>query len=201
MRRFFSSGLTVGLVLLAVAAVSAMSADSARADTVFIASLDGAQEVPPVATAGTGSATVVLNDAEDMALVSLSFSNLTSPQGDAHIHGPAAPGVDGPVVFGLPLGSFNDLPWALTPVDVANLKAGLLYVNVHTDLHPGGEIRGQLIGFVGGIAEFPAGAGAAPVSESASDSGSFPYAAVAAAVALGGAALTLGWWRAVARWR
>jgi hypothetical protein len=33
----------------------------------------------------------------------------------------------------------------LTAAQVDELKAGKMYVNVHTAAHPGGEIRGQLM--------------------------------------------------------
>jgi len=35
--------------------------------------------------------------------------------------------------------------FAVTPVQVAQLKAGLWYFNVHTQLQPSGEIRGQIL--------------------------------------------------------
>ena len=65
----------------------------------------------------------------------------------AHIHD-GAPGVNGPVV--VPLNKKNDHEWTvpvgtkLTAAQIESLKAGTLYVNVHTDAHKGGEIRGQL---------------------------------------------------------
>src|SRR5204863_1742363 len=42
-----------------------------------------------------------------------------------------------------PLGNFSDVLIALTPTDVANLKAGLFYINTHNSNFPNGEIRGQ----------------------------------------------------------
>jgi hypothetical protein len=68
---------------------------------------------------------------------------LTSTETDAHIHGPAGPGVVGVILFPLPNGNVSDFQISLTPTDVANLKNGLLYVNVHTANFPNGEIRGQ----------------------------------------------------------
>jgi hypothetical protein len=35
--------------------------------------------------------------------------------------------------------------FAITPAQVAYLEAGYLYLNVHTSVFPGGEIRGQLL--------------------------------------------------------
>jgi hypothetical protein len=40
----------------------------------------------------------------------------------------------------------------LTAAQEADLNAGLNYVNVHTSVFPGGEIRGQIIRDVVGVA-------------------------------------------------
>lgn len=111
---------------------------------IFTALLDGAQEVPPNSSPGRGVGIVVLGADEATARVSLTFSGLSSPQVAAHIHGFSVPGVNSPVIFPLPSGSFSDFQIALTPQQVRNLKAGLLYFNVHTQNFPGGEIRGQI---------------------------------------------------------
>ena len=116
---------------------------SGRQPTVFVATLNGAQETPANNSPGSGTATLLLSPDETTARVSLNFSGLTSAQSDAHIHGPAAAGVIGPILFPLPNGNLSDFLITLTPTDVANLKNGLLYVNVHTSNFPNGEIRGQ----------------------------------------------------------
>jgi len=73
----------------------------------------------------------------------LVFSGLSSGQTDAHIHGPAVPGVSAPPVFPLPLGQISDFSINLSPSQVQDLKNGLFYVNVHSSNFPAGEIRGQ----------------------------------------------------------
>jgi len=110
---------------------------------LFTATLTGAQETPPNNSAGAGRATLLLSPDEKTARFSLTFSGLSSGQTDAHIHGPAAPGVSAPPVVPLPLGQINDLPITLTVSQVQDLKNGLLYVNVHSTNFPTGEIRGQ----------------------------------------------------------
>jgi hypothetical protein len=62
----------------------------------------------------------------------------------AHIHGPAAVGVLGPILFPLPTGQVSDFEIALSPGQATDLKNGLWYVNVHSNNFPNGEIRGQL---------------------------------------------------------
>ncbi|HEV7891097.1 MAG TPA: PQQ-dependent sugar dehydrogenase, partial [Pyrinomonadaceae bacterium] len=111
--------------------------------SLFVANLDGAQETPPHDTPARGTATLLLDEDETTALVSLHFGNLSSAQTDAHIHGPAAAGQSAPPVFDLPDGEFDNFQITLTPQQVSNLKAGLFYVNVHTQNFPAGEIRGQ----------------------------------------------------------
>jgi len=71
----------------------------------------------------------------------LNFSGLSSAETGAHIHGPGGPGVIAPILFPLANGSLSDVSISLTTTDVANLKNGLLYINVHSSNFPNGEIR------------------------------------------------------------
>jgi aldose sugar dehydrogenase len=112
---------------------------------LFVASLNGAQETPANNSTATGSATLLLSPDEKTARVSLNFTGLSSAQTAAHIHGPAAPGVSGPVIFPLPNGTVNDFEIDLLPSQVTDLKNGLWYVNVHSNNFMNGEIRGQLL--------------------------------------------------------
>jgi hypothetical protein len=132
----FAAGLVV---------VCAFAPGSASAALQFEAVINSAQEVPTNASTATGTGSFTLNDAETELAILVTFSGLTSAQTAAHIHGPAAPGVNAGVRFGFPLGSPVNLVWAIPPADVVSLKAGLLYVNVHTQNFPGGEIRGQIL--------------------------------------------------------
>jgi uncharacterized repeat protein (TIGR01451 family) len=111
--------------------------------TLFVANLTGSEETPPNNSAATGRATLLLSPDEKTARVSLVFNGLSSVQSDAHIHGPAIPGVSAPPVFPLPLGKISDFQINLTPEQVQDLKSGLLYINVHSSNFPAGEIRGQ----------------------------------------------------------
>jgi Cu/Zn superoxide dismutase len=117
----------------------------------FAAVLTGAQQVPPVVSSGTGTGTVLLNAAEDQITVNMSFSGLTSNATMAHIHGPAAAGANAGVLFDFTAvtpnatsGSIPEQTFAITPTQVAQLKAGLFYFNIHTINFGGGEIRGQI---------------------------------------------------------
>ncbi len=68
----------------------------------------------------------------------------------AHFHGPAKKGQNGPVVIWLTKqGSPPTNPitgsTTLTPEQAQQFTAGEWYINVHTQSHPAGEIRGQVI--------------------------------------------------------
>ena len=114
-----------------------------KPSSLFVATLTGAQETPPNNSTATGTATLLLSPDEKTARVSVTFKGLSSGQTDAHIHGPAAPGVSAPPIFPFPLGQISDFPITLTPSQVQDLKNGLLYVNIHSTNFPAGEIRGQ----------------------------------------------------------
>ena len=144
MLRFLSLNL-VGWAFLILAT------PAAHAGLLFDATLDGAQEVPANASLATGYSTVLLNDLEDQITVNFSWSGLSAAATAAHIHGPALPGFNASPVFtftgigGVGIsGSMPEQVFAITPAQVAALKEGLYYVNVHNSIYPGGEIRGQL---------------------------------------------------------
>ena len=125
---------------------------SASAATIFTATLLGANEVPPRVTPGFGFATVVLNDAETMIQVDVSFEDLITPNQAAHIHCCTPPGANAPVRVdfapdfpsGQTSGVFSKMYAIPSAEFLAGLKGGLTYVNIHTPTWPGGEIRGQL---------------------------------------------------------
>jgi hypothetical protein len=113
--------------------------------------LDGAQA--GVVTPATGTAFLTLDDVADTLFVSLTFSGLTTPTTNAHIHCCAAPGANAGVVIpflpagfitGTTSGSFT-ATFSLTPELVDDIKSGLSYINIHTTAFPAGEIRGQIV--------------------------------------------------------
>lgn len=138
-------------LLLGLGACSSDDSTSADGNTItYNVALSGAQEVPPVSTAATGSATFVVDLATGAVSGSVTFANLSSNSTGAHIHQGAA-GTNGGVivplaggenrttgVYTVPAGS------TYTAAQIAALKTNGLYVNVHTTVHPGGEIRGQI---------------------------------------------------------
>ncbi|HEX7890033.1 MAG TPA: CHRD domain-containing protein [Ramlibacter sp.] len=112
----------------------------------FEAQLTGAQEVPAVASAASGQVEVEFVPSTAMVRWRISHAGLSGPVTGAHIHGPAGPGQNAPVV--IPFGSLGANPLRgearITPEQLGQLNSGQWYVNLHTAGHPNGEIRGQL---------------------------------------------------------
>ncbi len=106
-------------------------------------SLRGSEEVPPVATPAKGSGSFRVAD-DGTITGSVTTEGMQGTM--AHIH-QAAKGANGPVIVPLTKnGDTYSVPAdkKLTPAQVDSLKAGNLYVNVHSDKNKGGEVRAQL---------------------------------------------------------
>jgi hypothetical protein len=159
---------------LLVFASALLWATASQATTInFTAALLGANENPPTASLGTGYALVTLDDILDTLRVQVTFSGLTTPNTAAHIHCCAAPPANAgvatvtPTFTGFPTGALAgtydhtfdlSLASSYNPAFVtaqgglANANAALInglennltYLNIHTQMFGGGEIRGFL---------------------------------------------------------
>ena len=108
--------------------------------------LTSAAEVPPNTSAGKGTADVTYDTASKMLTWKVTYSGLTGPATMAHFHGPAAAGANAPVVVPFKdAASGAEGSATLTDAQAADLAAGKLYINVHTEANKGGEIRGQVV--------------------------------------------------------
>jgi hypothetical protein len=117
-------------------------------DSVFAADLSGDQGVPPTASTAVGDVVAVLAPSGQLS-VDMAVAGMGSLANGAHVHGPAAPGTTGPVVFDLqqPQTTAFDLmagPFNPTAAELDALRNGLMYADVHTAGRPAGEVRGQL---------------------------------------------------------
>jgi CHRD domain-containing protein len=143
----------LGLVILAmfVLAFAFTAQPTVAAMSLFTASLSSAQVVPPNVSPATGMGSVLLDDVASTITVNETFSGLSGPATISHIHGPAAPGVNAPAEFllsGVPAATSGIVPQqvlSITVAQIADLVAGLFYIDIHTAIFPGGEIRGQLV--------------------------------------------------------
>jgi len=134
--RPLAAAMTLALLVSGGYSVAAMGAD-------INVTLSGANEVPPVTTAAKGTGVITVgND----GAVSGSITTTGVAATAAHIH-EAPAGKNGSVIvpFTKTGDAWGPAPGAkLTEAQMASLKAGNLYVNVHSAANPGGEIRGQL---------------------------------------------------------
>jgi hypothetical protein len=139
---FRKSRFNLAIVAL-IASVLAGGAGIAGATDVKL-NLSGDQEVPPVKTSASGNGTITVSDDKSVkGRITTSDIKATG----AHIH-EGASGKNGPDIITLKKTSDNE--WSvpdnakLTDAQYDAFKAGHLYVNVHSDAHKSGEIRGQL---------------------------------------------------------
>jgi CHRD domain len=134
-------------ITTAICAALLLAAPAYAATEHFHADMLGPSEVPANSTAGTGTVDATLDTATKKLDYTVTWSGLTGPATMAHIHGPAPAGKNAGVI--VPLGEAPTSPIkgsaALTDVQITALENAQYYVNVHTDAHKGGEIRGQLL--------------------------------------------------------
>ena len=166
MRQMFVRRSILGYGGIACLALLAFASRSRAETTQLKADLKGSNQVPPNQTTGTGALTATYDSTTKRLSWGGSYSGLSGPPTAAHIHGPAAAGTNARLVFWIsenigqcsqgecrsnsdnkapPLTSPFQGSATLTDAQAADLMAGLYYVNIHTDAHPRGEIRGQLV--------------------------------------------------------
>jgi hypothetical protein len=119
------------------------------------ADIDGAQEVPVTDSLAFGTGVFTYDDVENVLTWTILYTAalFDTPEILAHIHGPAEVGQDANPVIDLPLGQLKedttDLDGLATCPVVQDceddLLGGLWYVNIHSEEHTGGEIRGQIL--------------------------------------------------------
>ena len=171
-RRTFAIGVVAAGTVIGSVAVA--SGDDGEGRNNFRETLSGYQEDPlALSTTGTGNFQARISPSDDQITYTLEYSALEGTVLQAHIHlggrhqsggisvflcsnlgngpagtqaCPAAPAtiegvlvaadVIGPAGQGITAGQFDEL--------VRAIRSGTTYVNVHSTLYPGGEIRAQL---------------------------------------------------------
>jgi hypothetical protein len=171
---WLSLRVAVPLAVITGLALSTTSGPAAAATLTFSANLNGATEIPPTGSPGTGFAAITVDTVADTMTVFESFTGLGSPTTASHIHcclaQPATVGVatQVPSFVNFPTGvmsgsftqtlnmtlasSYNPVFEAAnggTPASafaalLAGMVAGESYINIHTQQFTGGEIRGIL---------------------------------------------------------
>jgi hypothetical protein len=150
-------------ILLLAATMAVVTVLPAAAQTYNLtANLTGAGENPGINTGAFGTATITVDMGARTVTYKIDVFNLPSGVTASHIHAGAV-GTNGPVVviFAPPVPASNDFGFSGTVRDTEfslNGNAGIRsaddmfqaiiggnsYVNVHSNVNPGGEIRGQL---------------------------------------------------------
>lgn len=158
----------IGFWAIAALAASVLAVPAAHSQTErFSARLSGAEEVPPINTAGTGNFEMTIQPGA--ITFSLTFSDLSSPLAVAHLHFAPSKVNGGVMIFLCGGGGQPDCPattegtitgtitaanvtgpaaQGIAPGDLDSaleaVRDGLSYANMHTANFGGGEIRGQV---------------------------------------------------------
>jgi hypothetical protein len=112
----------------------------------FLANLNGGQVAPPKDVFSFAVAHLFFEEESAMLCFSITYSNLSSFETAAHIHGPADPSVAGDILFTLPAGySKHDCVGPLSKEQRRDLLRNRWYLDAHTTNFPDGEIRGQIL--------------------------------------------------------
>lgn len=106
--------------------------------------MDRNQEVPPSNTSSAGCILCGLDRANDVMTYDMRINLVGSVQTAAHIHGFAPVGVNAGVVQNIGVGNRMLGTYAYAPALEPQIENDLTYANVHTNIFPGGEIRGQI---------------------------------------------------------
>ena len=139
--------LAILFISLGIASCNNDDDPAPNPNVTFMATLNGASEVPLPASpsTATGMATLTFNTTTKIFTITVTH-NIAAPT-NGHIH-KGDVGVSGPPVF--PFTTYtspiNYTSTALDATQEADLFAGLYYVNIHSAApYAAGEIRGQLI--------------------------------------------------------
>lgn len=110
--------------------------------------MSGANEVPPNDSNGIGSLTGTYDSNTGMIVIDATYSDLEGNLTASHLH-QAAAGSNGGVIVnlnpttGATSGTISGT-FAIPSANEASLINGDVYINLHSTVHGGGELRGQL---------------------------------------------------------
>lgn len=149
-RVFFACPLLAALLL--TVSCDKDNDDNMNNDTTYTISGDasGAQENPAVTTSATATLTGTYNASTNQLSYTINWTELSDAATTAHFHGPAAAGTNADVLIPLTIVTNGAAGQATDTITIADstenyLLNGNVYYNIHTLLHPDGEIRGQVV--------------------------------------------------------
>jgi uncharacterized protein (DUF1800 family) len=143
----------------AIVTVSVGDGLSSASDTFSVTVLPGpklflANMTPQgnASTSGSGTSTLLMDGDRKAATIRFTYSNLTGPITQHHVHGPAGVGQSAPPLFDFDTATpaadgsyrwvFGDTVFSAEEI-ATFIETGQTYINLHTSVYPGGEIRGQ----------------------------------------------------------
>ncbi len=104
--------------------------------------IDGAQS--GTGSPGTGNILGSYDDVTNLLSWNVTWAGLIGSATVSHFHGPAAPGSNAGVQQPFNATSPSIGSATITGLQGSDLIDGLWYANIHSDVDPGGEIRGQV---------------------------------------------------------
>jgi len=142
----FKSKIFIFLAFLSFAVVSCTKDE----DEIIEASslpMKGTQSVPTNSSSATGVISAKFNKSTGILDYTVTWSGLTGGYNGMHFH-KAARNNNGPVVknistTGSATGSITE-SWTVPDSLFTRLEQGGMYINIHTEAFPDGEIRGQI---------------------------------------------------------
>ena len=127
-----------GICVLLLCAATALLPARANAIEQFHADLRAREGS---GSSATGSAVLSLDPDRGEVTYEISFSPLASPETGAQIHA-----ADGSILHQLPTGSPKNGVWTgLGLAQIFQLRAGQLFILIHTEEDPAGELRGDIV--------------------------------------------------------
>lgn len=116
---------------------------------VYTATLTGANEVPAVTTTAAGTATFTVDGNDINYVITITNWPTDRTVTAAHIHNPPGANGIGTVLVGWPQASITPTGGTgqvtASDAQLATIRAGGTYFNVHSSVNGGGEIRGNLV--------------------------------------------------------
>lgn len=116
--------------------------------SIHVFTLAGEQEVPPVSTDAYGQGYLLYDSSNGALTLNTWVWNLTATA--AHIN-QAEAGLNGEIIVSWEASADNEGVWQLPEGtilgsnEITALQMGDLYINIHTEANPDGEIRGQIL--------------------------------------------------------
>jgi CHRD domain len=149
MKKFQRTGWLLLVSAIVLGSMESCKKDKDEQEYNLSGNASGAQEVPAVTTTGSGSITGEYDGDDNKLEYKIQWQGLSGTVTGAHIHGPALTGANAGVLIPLTIavnGTTGRIEGEVNLPDSTEqyLLQGRLYFNLHTTLHPNGEIRGQI---------------------------------------------------------